>query len=175
MTIDLSLAPVDDKVHEEVGRLCSAWAYLEAVTEIALWGILDLDVRTAPLVTAKLDMRARWQMILDHAERKHAGEMSALRKINKLLVDVTRDRNIVVHGLIHSRALLGTFTFPISWTVFRGAGAGKSYPVTAENAKTIRTNIQAIGKMVSAFNDRHGYVDGCQPQLKVESGWPKPI
>src|ERR1700730_5237407 len=88
---------------EEIGRVCAAWDYLESVTEATVWGIIDADERLGPVITARLDLRGRWQMILEHAPKKlDAGKCEVLRKINKDLTPVMRDRNIIVHGLIHA-------------------------------------------------------------------------
>jgi hypothetical protein len=172
---DDPLLPLPADTHEEIGRLCAAWAYLEAATEATLWGILDLDQRFGPMITTKLDLHGRWGMIIEHAEKKHAGEMSALRKINKLLVDVARDRNIVVHGLIHAVSRPGLVTRPPSWTIFRGEGKGKCFPVSTKAARIIRENIQDIARMVDAFNARHKYTEACRPNDNLETGWPKRI
>src|SRR5687768_5953228 len=83
--------------HEDVGRLCAAWSFLEYVTEQTLWGILDIkpDNKLGPLISWRLDMRGRWQLIIDQAESKHTKEDQAtLRDINKKISDATRDRNI---------------------------------------------------------------------------------
>jgi hypothetical protein len=89
-------------IFQEVGRLCSAWSFLEKRTENMLWGILDADERLGPIITWRLDLRGRWQLILKHAHKKHgADQIKELRNMNKDIVVVTRDRNIIVHGLIH--------------------------------------------------------------------------
>lgn len=49
---------------EEIGRLCVAWSYLEHVTEQTIWGVLELDDKLGPLITTRLDMRGRWDLIL---------------------------------------------------------------------------------------------------------------
>jgi hypothetical protein len=171
----VDLPPIGDDIMAEVGSLCMAWAYLESETERALWGVADLDDRTGPMVTAKLDMRVRWQMIVEHAPKKHSSDISSLRKLNKLMVDVARDRNIIVHGLVHARADHGKFTFPPSWVLFRGEGKGKSYPVSLKAAKIVRENIQKIAEQIQRFNERHKYFSRSRPTGTIERNWPKPI
>lgn len=168
-----------------MGRLCVAWSYLEIASENTIWGILDADDRLGPIITWRLDLRARWQLILDHAHKKHTvDERKELRDINKNLITVTRDRNIIIHGAVHARALTesmpeyGNFIVPQTiirqacWTIFRGADAGKSFPISAEAVITVRDNINILAKKVIAFNQRHGYIRGTIPSEDVESGWP---
>jgi hypothetical protein len=177
----------------EMGQLCSSWSYLEAVTEEVLWGILDADQRLGPLITWRLDMRSRWQLILEHAPKKHgAKEMEELRSINKHLRTVTRDRNIIVHGLVHATLNLreprpprgqpaGHLMIPENlmripcWTVFRGAEAGKNFPISTKAAKTVKENIGALARRVENFNARHGYPAGTPTNETIEADWPKPL
>src|SRR5262249_50804280 len=139
---DLSMEPTP-KTMEEIGRLCGAWSYLEVLTEQTLWGILDADEKLGPVITWRLDMRSRWQLILEHAPKKHdSKDIDELRAINKDLATVTRDRNIIAHGLVHAamnfpgeRPEPGVVDHLLKdadvmrvpcWTVFRGAEAGKN-------------------------------------------------
>src|SRR3954451_7224689 len=80
----------------EVGKLCVAWAYLEARTEATLWGILDVDERLGPLITPRLDLRGRWEMLLGQAPQRHTrDQIEILRRINKDLTPIMRDRNVI--------------------------------------------------------------------------------
>jgi hypothetical protein len=129
----------------EIGMLCAAWSHLEAVSETTAWGVLDADERLGAIITWRLDLRLRWQLILEHAPKKHQqADIDMLRQINKDLVIVTRDRNIVVHGIIHAEIEMtgpkpeyGTrlphddshkLTRPPCWTIFCGAEAGRIFP-----------------------------------------------
>jgi hypothetical protein len=134
-----------------------------------------LDNKIGPLVTAKADMRARWQLILDHAPKKHdSSEVAALRAINKRVRDVTADRNIVVHGLIHKTSHGDDTPLPPCWSVFRGEAAGKSFPVSTRAVVIIHANIYTIAREVRHFNNRHGYERAnLAPNLTVETEWPK--
>lgn len=174
----------------EVGRLCAAWSCLESTTETTIWGILDADEKLGPVITWKLDLRGRWQLILEHASKKHSSnDIDFLKKISKVLTVVTRDRNIIVHGLIHSVATLKEgvdknknldasdliFSFPPSWTIFRGSEAGKSFPVSTDATKVVRENIQQIHFALGSFNERHKYQKGTVPKPFAEDNWPIPI
>jgi len=174
----------------EIGRLCGAWAALEAVTEQTLWGILDADQRLGPLITGRLDMRARWELILEHAPKKHdAKEIEELRGINKDLTPVTRDRNIIVHGMVHAQIEIankpepGTIVDiqehqvvrPPCWTVFRGAQAGKNFPISKRAVEIVRENIRSLELRTSEFNKRHRYHLETLPEKDIVAGRPTPL
>jgi len=173
----------------EIGRLCAAWSYLEARSEATLWGIVGADERLGPLITWRLDLPNRWSMILNYAPKKHDVEtVEILRLINKDLTPVTRDRNIIVHGLVHAIAMVpvrppyGTplpppheFARIPCWTVFRGAQAGKNFAISSMAVSIVRENIQKIGTRVTSFNVQHGYTKVSQHEGQIENDWPKQI
>jgi hypothetical protein len=118
-------------------------------TEATLWGIFNLQPSIGPLISWKLDLKSRWLYIVDAASQRHcANDVTFLRKMNKDITNVSRDRNIIVHGLIHAELITpeprperGTVipgglipSFPFSkqpcWTIFKGEDKGKSFPVS---------------------------------------------
>lgn len=148
---------------EEVGRLCAAWSYLELVTEQSIWGVLEVADKLGPVITSRLDMRGRWQLLLEWAPRKHEHrDLDELRSINVDMAAVGTDRNIIVHGIIHASmalhekpppyTILGAagatmpFHRPPCWTVARGPNAGKNFPISKKAVETVRLNIQKVGK-----------------------------
>lgn len=167
--------------HEQVGRLCAAWAFLELMTEQTLWGILDITKsnKLGPLLTWRLDMRTRWQMILDHAPKKHSkDDIISLKEMNKKVGTVTRDRNIIVHGVIHGAwRLKETDKVVPCWTAFRGVGAGKAYFVSTTSVSIVRENIQKLAHQVRDFNASKNYSevsDLAATELVTET-WPVPL
>jgi len=179
---------------QEIGRLCSAWAALELHTEKTVWGIIGADDKLGPTITWRLDLRARWELILSHASRKHTeADIQELKAINKWLVTITRDRNIIVHGLIQALAAgrpddegkygdtvgeVGEplpFVRPPCWVIYRGAEAGKNFPVSTNAVVVVRTNIDKASDRLLRFNRRVGYTVSSTWGLEVEASWPKPI
>jgi hypothetical protein len=182
------------QTYEQIGRLSSAWSYLEAVTDQTIWGILHLDDRLGPLITSRLDMRGRWDLILEWAPRKHsAGDVKELRDINIDIRTVNVDRNIIVHGIIHAMVNIPgrkpappytiagktgdniPFVRAPCWTVSRGAEAGKNFPVSTQAVDIVCQNIQSIGERVQEFNKRFSYYKMVTPMPDVEKNWPKPL
>jgi len=175
---------------EEIGRLCGAWSFLEMVTETTLWGIVDANEKLGPLITWRLDLRSRWQLILEYGPKKHDEKvMAELRKLNKAVAAVARDRNIIVHGLVHAQVKfpdgvkphriapedVRAFNRVPCWTVFRGAEAGKSFPVSQKAVEIVRINVQNIGQKVRAFNKVQKYKGADSPSGSIEQNWPKPL
>jgi hypothetical protein len=181
------------KTMEEIGRLCGAWSYLELVTEVTLWGILEVDAKIGPVITYRLDMRGRWSLLMEWAPRKHAtADLQELSNINTDVTTVNTDRNIIVHGIVHALAKtnLGANPPPYTvldaenitefervpcWTVSRGSAAGKNFPLSSGAVETVRLNIQKVGRRVATFNARFGYVKTVTPMPGIEVGWPKPL
>ena len=175
----------------EIGRLCSAWAYLEFVSEIALCGIIDADEKLGPIITWRLDLRARWQLILEHAYLKHSEqEIAELKLINKHLVNVTRDRNIIVHGMVHATAVVPSpppapIVVPVGvplqfervpcWTIFRGSESGKNFRISQQAVTIVRTNVQKLAQQVNLFNSTHGYQPVTKLAEQIEVAWPEAL
>lgn len=178
---------------EQVGRLCAAWSYLETVTEQTVWGIIGIDSKVGRFITWRLDLRGRWQLILDEATNKHtADDQKFLRNINKRVGIVTRDRNIIVHGVIRALVPLDpaakqgevaaktgdpslSFSLVPCWTVFRGAEAGKNFPISNNAVEMVLLNVQKTAKEIVDFNVRHKYSAINFPALTVEASWPKSL
>jgi hypothetical protein len=174
---------------EEMGRLCGAWSFLELQTEMAIWGILGVADKLGPVITSRLDMRGRWQLLLEWAPRKHKPkELEELRLLNSDVTNVNVDRNIIVHGLVHAvgRRKDGGVIHGVDpkdieydrepcWTISRGPQAGKNFPVSKKAVEIVRVNIQTVGHKLRKFNARFGYTHKVTPMPEVEKGWPKPI
>lgn len=158
------------KFFEQIGRLCVEWSFLEMVTEAALWGLIDLDDRLAPLITWNKDMETRGKMIVEHGSAKHPEETEVLKSFNAKLRIAIQDRNIIVHGLVHK-----SNTRPSCWTIFRGVGKGKNFPASVEAATIVRTNLHHLSVELGEFNARHQYGQVNQISDRIESGWPKPL
>jgi hypothetical protein len=159
-----------------IGSLCGAWAYLEIVTEQAIWGILKLDVKLGQHITWRLDMKMRWELLLRIADEHLPQESEFLRKLNKHVKTCTRDRNVIVHGIIHALLEAGDPTKPRAfWSVFRGADANKKFPVSTNAVVTVRNNLQRLGREMSDFNMRHNFPDTSLGGGFAEENWPKPL
>lgn len=86
--------------YQEVGRLCSAWSYLEMLSERTLWGILGMNDRLAQAFLWRMQLLSKWQMITREAKKAlPEADAIALKALAKAVNSLARDRNIVIHGL----------------------------------------------------------------------------
>jgi hypothetical protein len=66
-----NIAEPSQQTFQEIGTLCSAWSVLEMYTEKTIWGLLDADEKLGTIITGRLDLRARFELIFQHAPKKH--------------------------------------------------------------------------------------------------------
>ena len=66
----------DAEFHEQVGRLCVAWAFLEVMLQHRIWELLKIDKTMGKYVTYRLDAKLRWQTLcelaLEHDQEFHS-------------------------------------------------------------------------------------------------------
>jgi hypothetical protein len=128
----------DPQLAEGVGRLCAAWAFLEVVVATKVWQMIGLTEPMGRLVTDNLDLRRRWQLLIDVAELTGVVHLHQLYKSKtNALTDLTRDRNLIVHGAVTLNP--GDKTF--CWQIDRGAYAGRRIPA---KAKTVIATKDAV-------------------------------
>jgi len=137
--------PIDPEFHEEVGRLCAAWAYLEMRIEQKIWSTLSITEEIGAYITQSLDARRRWEMLIEVLKSKNAPEYEIFKEKNKIMRDLIRDRNLIVHGLV-------AWSYEAEqavWIVPKGAYAGTPTPATKEFVIKIREEIQALAHFIS--------------------------
>ena len=162
--------------YREVGRLCTAWAFVEMLTEVTLLGVLDLSVELTETLIWPMTLQKRWATITKAARSKLPPEAAnAARRLEKMVRQVGRDRNIVVHGLVHAKVFSSGDVREVCWTIFMGEDAGRNFPVSVSAARIIRLNAQQLGSEIGAFNIRHGFNRRSAQRIEVERDWPKPL
>jgi hypothetical protein len=180
------------ETYQEIGRLCAAWAYLEMRSEQTLWGILSLNPALARAFVWRMPLLQRWQAIVREAKGALSEiEFMVLKEIGRRINLISKDRNIIVHGVVHatvgareklpSGSIVGDDENPPSfsripcWTIFIGDDAGKSFPVSKGAVEIVRTNIQQVAAEVVAFNQGKGFTTGTIVEDVVRVDWPKPL
>ena len=186
MKTGTALSPIPEEIFEATGKLCAAWSYLEFATEKTIWGTLGVLEQAGREYTWPLDLRQRWKLIIKEAPVKHTNaDQQFLASINNKIDILCRDRNIIVHGLIHAVVkdpstqegvvTGGTFDRQPAWSIFRGINGGKSYPMSLRAIEVVRDNIGKTTKLVAEFNERHHYTEKTTPSDLLEKDWPKPF
>jgi hypothetical protein len=127
----------------QVGLICSQWAYLEWLLEIALWwliGLLD-DHEDARIMTRGLDIQTLSRRVRDLAHRKISDrdEKQILKRVACRIAKIIDDRNLVVHGV---RSLQPDKRVLAS--VPRGPYRHKPEPLPLIRLRSINTEIAGI-------------------------------
>jgi hypothetical protein len=184
-----------DLTRKEIGSLCMAWAFLEFHSEATLWGITGITQPIGEIFTWRMPLRDKWNMITKVAKKNLSeDEYKELKEINRYLVQASRDRNIIVHGIVHAvvsspveNLSYGDAVGPTEeidpssfvripcWTIFIGEDAGKNFAVSNSAVEMVRVNIQKIAQMVIDFNKKKGFTTTSQILGGVEQTWPTPL
>lgn len=130
---------IPDEFFEEIGRLCTAWAFLEYVIEREIHRRLNGSPETLDLITSKLDAKGRWELLCQITKGKDADAHAALKAKTADMTSVTRDRNLIVHGLVKWNPDDG-----MCWAVAKGAYAGKAQPASVDFVSGIRKAVQDL-------------------------------
>jgi hypothetical protein len=149
-----------------------AWAFLETVSDTLLHSILEPNEATVRVLQGKLEMRSRWDTIWQFAkERFSEPDIDTIKGMKRDVEVVSADRNIIVHGEVH--ASLPNSARRSYWTIWKGANAGKRFPISTEAVVIVRCNVQVVGNRVHAFNEAKGFKSIHGRYLEVVSDWPK--
>jgi len=186
MTPGSQLKPIAPEIYQAIGQLCSGWSSLEYVTEHLTRGILQGDNTTTPEETWRLSLRDRWKLILKEAPKKHNGnDLQTLETINERIPILVKDRNIIIHGLIHmwisnpqiidGKVVSGIVERVPAVTIFRGSEAGKNFPISEQAVRIVYANVLKVNNEIYAFNKDHGYTKGTIPSDELEQNWPIPL
>lgn len=155
----------------EIGNLCAGWSFFELVTDIVMWGVLGVDPKVGAIISEYKDLQGRWKVILSHAEPVvSSDEFATFKRISSALVDVARDRNIIVHGQL----LLMPPDPQVYAVITRGASAGKRHPVNKHAVDTVLNNIQKLAAAAFQIAQAHNWPSPPAPPMVV-TDWAKPI
>ncbi|GAC1339746.1 MAG: hypothetical protein NVSMB18_08570 [Acetobacteraceae bacterium] len=97
------------------------------------------------------------------------------KRLKGTIDTVARDRNIIVHGVIHKRLFPNGRATPAYWTIHMGVDAGKNFPISTSAVQLVRSNIIRLEREIMAFNESHGFAGHSLDLTGVEVGWPEPI
>lgn len=159
----------------DIGRLCAAWSFLELVTDRIVWGILGVDERIGSFITSPKDIGGRWKLIIAHgAPHVTAEQYATLKKINKLLEEVTADRNIIVHGQIFLLKHIKTGHEIMCARITCGASAGKNFPLSPEAIEIVINNTNKLSHAAMEIGNSKNWLSP-PPNAEIVSDWPKPI
>jgi hypothetical protein len=90
--------------NEQVGLLCSQWAYLEWMLEIAIWWFSDAleqseEARITETGGMPISVLARKAGNIAHRKLTSASEINAMKEVAKRIEESIDERNLAVHGI----------------------------------------------------------------------------
>jgi len=160
------------------------------ISERTLCGVLRITPDISKALIWHLPLRQRWQVIVRESKsRLPVEKVELLRQLSKRIEKIARDRNIVVHGVIHAKISAVSKTkrgdkLPLRqaeysrapcWTIYIGEDAGKNFPISKLALQKIIANIQNVTNELEVFNSEHNFVIGTDPDDYVQTDWPKSL
>ncbi|MBZ0163116.1 MAG: hypothetical protein K8H74_10430 [Notoacmeibacter sp.] len=171
----LSRIPIEPTMatRREVGTLCQAWSFLDLVSDILLYGLTNPSDEVISILSEKMEMRSKWENIFKLAKDKlSASDLAELKTIKKLIETVASDRNIIIHGEVS--ADIAAFPAQAFWTIWKGANAGKRFPISTEAARIVCENVQYVANSVVDLNKKLGFGTR-KTHGEVVKDWPIPL
>lgn len=138
----------------QVGWLCSQWAYLEWLLEVAVkW--FDGRAKTDGVPISGLACKAR-----DLAPRKLSSksDLDAMADMAKRVDDVVDERNLAVHG-VRSVQPEGS----VSGAVGRGKYKGKPQPLAYIRLRSLNDEVERLIGVIEPLLAEHGVIEGSGP------------
>jgi hypothetical protein len=153
----------------EVGLLCSQWAYLEWMLEIAIWWFGDLlDKSEEERLTATggkpISVLARETHNIAHQKLISANELEALKDAASRIENIVDERNLAVHGV---RSLLPDET--VVARVTRGTYKGTLQSLPLIRLRSLNAEIASIIALIEPLLHSHGVIGGVTEVSKRDS------
>ena len=143
----------------EVGLLCTQWAYLEWMLEIAIWWFLDLlDKSDEERITATggkpISVLAREAANIAHRKLTSA-QLDAMKEVAKRIEASLDERNLAVHGV---RQLMPDET--VVARVTRGKYKGTLQRLPLVRLASLNAEVGRIIAVIEPLLHSHGVVEG---------------
>ena len=145
---------------QEVGLLCTQWAYLEWMLEIAIWWFRDLldatdDERIAETGGKPISVLAREARNVASRKLTSASELDAMIDVAQRIEDIIDERNLAVHGV---RQLLPGET--VVARVTRGKYKGTLQSLPTIRLKSLNAEVGRIIAVMEPILHAHGVITG---------------
>ena len=164
--------------NREVGLVCTQWAYLEWLLEVAIWwfrGLLaegtpdsERDAATADMPVSSLADQA---CNLATSKLTETDELAAMDGIRRRIKAVVDERNLAVHGV---RSLLPDET--VVARVTRGKYKGTLQRLPMIRLRSLNAEIARIIAVFEPLLYKHGVIEGItaitEHEQKAHQGYP---
>jgi len=150
---------------------------VELFTEGKMWGLLKLDRALAETFIWRMGLTQRWTMIVTEAKKRLGeDEWKEAKRIRSMVDDVSQDRNVIVHGIIHKTVRTDLTLSPPVWAIFMGQNAGKSFPVSTDAVRVVIKNAYKLQLTIKDFNTRNGFSGHSLDNLpSIGEPWPRQL
>jgi hypothetical protein len=144
----------------EVGLLCSQWAYLEWMLEIAIWWFSNLldksdDERLIATGGKPISVLAREVHNIAHQKLISASELEALKDAATRIEEIIDERNLAVHGV---RSLLPDETVVCRVTCGTYKGTLQSLPLI--RLRSLNAEVARIIALIEPLLQSHRVIEG---------------
>jgi hypothetical protein len=144
----------------EVGLLCTQWAYLEWMLEIAIWWFLDLldksdGERMTETSGKPVSVLAREAGNIAHQKLTSASELGAIKDAVRRIEESIDERNLAVHGV---RSLLPDET--VIARVTRGKYKGTLQRLPLIRLRSLNAEVARIIAVIEPLLHAHGVIEG---------------
>jgi hypothetical protein len=143
----------------EVGLLCTQWAYLEWMLEIAIWfrDLLDKsDYERMTETSGKpVSVLAREAGNIAHQKLTSASELNAIKDVVSRIEESIDERNLAVHGV---RSLLPDET--VIARVTRGKYKGTLQRLPLIRLRSLNAEVARIIAVIEPLLHAHGVIEG---------------
>jgi hypothetical protein len=145
--------------NREVGLLCTQWAYLEWLLEIAIWWFVDLldtpDDGRALTGAISIGGLARKARDLAHRKLSTKPDLDAMADIAARVEAVIDERNLAIHGV---RSLQPDET--VLAAVARGKYRHKPQSVSLLRLQSLNAEVSRIIAVIEPLLAEHGVIEG---------------
>ena len=147
------------KHNQEVGLLCSQWAYLEWLLELANWWLLGLlnHSREGRVLTTciSIEVLARRTTNLAHLRITNAEDQAVLKSVADRIDAIQGERNLAVHGV---RSLMPDET--VLATVSRGKFKNEPQRLSLIRLASLNAEVARILAEIEPLLFKLGVIEG---------------
>lgn len=143
--------------NQQVGFLCSQWAYLEWNLEVAVWWLLGLPQSDGRTITGGVDICSLARKARDLAHRKLSvkAELDAMADLAKRIEAITDERNLAVHGLREVQP-----DDAVTAMVTRGKYKNSLQSMSLIRLGSLNAEVGRLIAVIEPLLFNHGVVDG---------------
>ena len=146
--------------NSQVGLLCTQWAYLEWMLEIAIWWFSDLldktnEERITETGGKPISVLAREAGNIAHRKLTSARELSAMKEVAKRVEECLDERNLAIHGV---RQVMPDETVLVRVTGGKYKGTLQHLPLI--RLRSLNDEVARIIAVIEPLLHSHGVIEG---------------